>query len=125
MAPHLLGADPTRIARIEHRLDQVLHGNLLARGAINMTLYDILGKVHGMPAYTFMGGMLHDRLLLPFGLAPWSAIGRMWGVPTHNVDAVIRLVSTMLGKDYFVEDLTVDDLGIRGMTSENVKALVS
>lgn len=88
-----------------------------------MTLYDILGKVHGMPAYTFLGGMLHDRL--PFGLAPWSAIGRMWGVPTHNVDAVIRLVSTMLGKDYFVEDLTVDDLGIRGMTSENVKALVS
>lgn len=83
VAPHLLGADPTRISRIEHRLDQVLHGNLLARGAVNMALYDILGKVHGMPAFTFLGGKQHDRLPL---LGPIGS-----GSPPEDADAIEAL----------------------------------
>ncbi len=62
---------------------------------------------------------------LPFGLAPWSSIGRQWDVPTPNIDAVIRLVSTMLGKDYFVEGLTASKLGIQEMTPAEVKSFVS
>ncbi len=61
---------------------------------------------------------------LPFGLVPWSNMGRLWDVPTPNVDAVIRLVSTMLGKDYFVEGLTADKLGLQGMTPADVKAII-
>jgi L-alanine-DL-glutamate epimerase-like enolase superfamily enzyme len=55
MAPHLLDEDPSRIARIEQRLDDVLHGNLSARGAINMALFDIIGKLHHFPVHTFLG----------------------------------------------------------------------
>jgi opine dehydrogenase len=61
---------------------------------------------------------------LPFGLVPWSTLARMWDVPTPNVDAVIRLVSTMLGKDYFVEGLTAEKLGLQGMTPAEVKAIL-
>ena len=56
---------------------------------------------------------------------PWSTIARLWDVPTPNVDAVIRLVSTMLGKDYFVEGLTTDKLGLKGMTPADVKAILA
>ncbi len=83
--------------------------------------------IHGNPAFP-APSCIDTRYInedLPFGLAPWSAIARMWGVPTPNVDAVVQLVSTMLGKDYFADGLTVDDLGIRGMTSEDVKDLIS
>jgi opine dehydrogenase len=62
---------------------------------------------------------------LPFGLAPWSSIGRQWEVPTPNVDAVVRLVSTMLGRNYFIDGLTVEKLGLQGMTPQDVRQLVS
>jgi opine dehydrogenase len=62
---------------------------------------------------------------LPFGLVPWSTIARLWDVPTPNVDAVIRLVSTMLGKDYFAEGLTAAKLGLQGMTAAEVKAILA
>ena len=61
---------------------------------------------------------------LPFGLAPWSSIGRMWDLPTPKVDAVIQIASTMTEVDYFTAGLTVDDLGIKGMSPEDVKVLI-
>jgi opine dehydrogenase len=62
---------------------------------------------------------------LPFGLVPWSSLARQWEVPTPNMDAVIRLVSTMLGKNYCVEGLTAGKLGLQGMTPADVRAFVS
>ncbi len=48
----------------------------------------------------------------------------MWDVPTPKVDAVIQIASIMTDVDYFTEGLTVDDLGIKGMNPEDVRALV-
>ena len=64
IAPLLLGRDPSEVNRIEAVLDQSVRGNPTARGAVNMALYDILGKVLGVPVYTLLGGKLHDRLPL-------------------------------------------------------------
>jgi len=61
---------------------------------------------------------------LPFGLSPWASIGRMWRIPTPNLDSVIQMASIMLGRDYFIEGLTVKDLGIEGMSPEDVKAIL-
>ena len=55
----------------------------------------------------------------------WSSLAHLWDVPTPNVDAVISLVSSMLGKDYFVEGLTAGKLGLQDMTPADVKAYVS
>ena len=64
MAPLLLGRDPMQVNRLEALLDRSVRGNLTARGAVNMALYDILGKAHGVPVYTLLGGKVHDRLPL-------------------------------------------------------------
>ncbi|MGD9114147.1 MAG: hypothetical protein PVH58_09050 [Desulfobacterales bacterium] len=58
------------------------------------------------------------------GLAPWSSIGRKWGIPTPNIDAVIRIASTMVGVDYFTKGLTVEDLGIKDMNPKDVKVML-
>jgi L-alanine-DL-glutamate epimerase-like enolase superfamily enzyme len=84
IVPHLLGKDPTRIARIEAHLDQVVEGNLMARGAVNMALYDILGKVHQLPAHAFLGGLIHDRLPL---LGPIGS-----GTPGDDAAAIDKLI---------------------------------
>jgi opine dehydrogenase len=62
---------------------------------------------------------------LPFGLRPWSSIGRLWGIPTPTIDAVIQIASTMLGTDYFTRGITVDDLGIAGMSPADLKSAIS
>ena len=82
--------------------------------------------IHGNPAFP-APTCIDTRYLnedLPFGLAPWASIGRQWGVPTPHIDAVIRLVSTMLGKDYFVDGLTAEKLGLQEMTPDKLKSMI-
>lgn len=69
IAPQLLGQDPLDLARIEARLDESVSGHWTARGAVNMALYDILGKYHEQPVHRFLGGLRHNRipLLGPIG----------------------------------------------------------
>jgi opine dehydrogenase len=62
---------------------------------------------------------------LPFGLVPWSSMGRMFGRPTPTIDAVIQFASVMLGRNFFEEGLTVKTMGIEDMSPEDLKAMVS
>lgn len=62
---------------------------------------------------------------IPFGLATWSALGRLWDVKTPTIDAVLTIASAMLGQDCFAEALTVDDLGIRDLAPEAVRAIAA
>jgi muconate cycloisomerase len=68
IAPHLIGQDPKRIAMLESTLDNVVDGNLTARGAVNMALYDIIGKANDLPVHTLLGGRRHNKLPLLFGV---------------------------------------------------------
>lgn len=80
--------------------------------------------IHGDPAFPAPGAV-DTRYInedLPFGLAPWASIGRMWDIPTPAVDAVVRIASIMVGVDYFSEGLSVKDLGIEGLSPEEVRA---
>jgi muconate cycloisomerase len=80
IAPHLLGEDPRRIAVLEKELDRFVLGNLTARGAVNMALYDILGKVAGLPAYFLLGGIQNPSLPLLAGLGS--------GTPDEDREAI-------------------------------------
>jgi len=62
---------------------------------------------------------------LPFGLVPWSSIAQMWNIKTPTLDAVIQIASTMLEKDYFMEGITVKDLGIEKMSPDEVKQMLT
>jgi muconate cycloisomerase len=64
IAPHLLGQDPTHLRVLESSLDQRVYGNPMARGAINMALYDVLGKVKGVPVHVLLGGLRQPSLPL-------------------------------------------------------------
>ena len=68
LAPQLIGRNPTHIAAIESNLDVMVHGNLLARGAVNMALFDIVGKANGIPAHMLLGGLYQSKLPLLAGV---------------------------------------------------------
>ncbi len=69
IAPHLIGRNPTHITAIESDLDMRVHGHLLARGAVNMALFDIVGKANNLSAHLLLGGLYQDKvpLLGPIG----------------------------------------------------------
>ena len=104
--------------------ENLYEGYSLGKKSLSETLRQ--SPIHGNPAFP-APDCVDTRYInedLPFGLAPWSSIGRMWGIPTPNIDAVIRIASTMLGRDYFAEGLTVEELGIAGMTAAAVKSMI-
>jgi opine dehydrogenase len=96
----------------------------LAKKSLSETLRQ--SPIHGNPAFPAPATVdtRYRNEDLPFGLAPWTSIGRMWGIPTPNIDAVIRIASTMLGEDYFTKGLTVEELGIAGMTAEDLRSMI-
>jgi muconate cycloisomerase len=73
IAAQLIGRDPSQIAMLEATLDRAVLGNLTARGAVNMALYDIVGKANNVPVYTLFGGRRHRQLPLLFGVGSGSS----------------------------------------------------
>ena len=73
IAPLLIGEDPTRIEHLWQMMyrQHFWHGNGIVRGTaisgIDIALWDILGKVHGVPCHKLWGGPVRDyvRTLLP------------------------------------------------------------
>ncbi|MBW2056433.1 MAG: NAD/NADP octopine/nopaline dehydrogenase family protein [Deltaproteobacteria bacterium] len=97
-------------------------------GVEGETLSQLLRKspIHANPTMSAPSSM-NDRYVtedIPFGLVPWSSMGHMWSSPTQTIDAVIQIASVIEGVDYFKEGITVKELGIEGMSPEQVRDMV-
>src|SRR5579885_141413 len=70
IAPLLLGEDPTRIEYLLQIMYRQLcwHGNGIVRvsaiSGIDLALWDILGKIHGVPCHKLWGGPVRDQVRL-------------------------------------------------------------
>ena len=53
-------------------------------------------------------------------LVPISELGHIAGVPVPNMDAVIQLTSTVSGRDFRKEGRNAANLGIEGMSRDQV-----
>ena len=55
---------------------------------------------------------------IAYGLVLWSSLGKVIGVPTPNIDAIIVIASTILERDFYTEGLTVESLGLEKLGLE-------
>ncbi|MEM3666020.1 MAG: dipeptide epimerase [Candidatus Bathyarchaeia archaeon] len=60
LAPVLIGKNPFEIGALIEEMDKVILGNPSAKAAIDMALYDVIGKALNKPLYKLIGGYIHD-----------------------------------------------------------------
>jgi opine dehydrogenase len=58
---------------------------------------------------------------VPVGLVPMRALGEAAGVPTPQIDAVIKLAQTLSGSDFAVDARTLDRMGLAGMDAAQIR----
>jgi hypothetical protein len=86
-------------------------------------------SIHGNIALTPISGP-HDissRYFTedaPYGLVPWSNIGQAVGVPTPVIDSIVNIYSVLHERDWWREGRSADDLGLAGMSLEQIKEYV-
>ena len=59
-----------------------------------------------------------------YGLVPMAEIGRLMGVKTPVIDALITLASVATGTDYRSEGLTLDKMGLSGVKPEDLSRIL-
>jgi opine dehydrogenase len=59
-----------------------------------------------------------------YGLVPISALGRLAGVETPTIDALIRLAGLAVGIDYMRDGLTLERLGLAGKSPSELLRFV-
>jgi L-Ala-D/L-Glu epimerase len=60
LAPLLIHEDPFDIEKIWWKMDTAVPGNGMAKAALDLPLYDIMGKALGVPVYDLLGGKTVD-----------------------------------------------------------------
>jgi opine dehydrogenase len=59
-----------------------------------------------------------------YGLVPMAALGRLAGVATPTIDALVQLAGLAVGIDYAREGLTLERLGLAGKSPSELLTLV-
>jgi len=61
---------------------------------------------------------------VPAGLVPISSIGKMFGIPTPTINAIIELACVVQNVDYWEIGRTVETLGLSGKTAKEINKMV-
>jgi muconate/chloromuconate cycloisomerase len=74
LVPAVLGKDPMQIEARQLDLERALPWNPRAKSAINIALYDLVGKALNTPVYNLLGGLVRDRIPLSWsiGIMPFD-----------------------------------------------------
>ncbi|MBI2090102.1 MAG: mandelate racemase [Deltaproteobacteria bacterium] len=68
LAPALVGQDPRQIGAVHTRMDKAIKGYPYSKAAIDMAVYDIVGKALKLPVYQLLGGCYRDRVTIAHSL---------------------------------------------------------
>lgn len=63
MSPGLVGSPVTGPLAIRHSMDRLLNGHNYAKAAIDIAIYDLIGKTHGIRVCDLLGGAVAERLI--------------------------------------------------------------
>jgi L-alanine-DL-glutamate epimerase-like enolase superfamily enzyme len=106
LGPHLLGACPLELQKLNRRMDAALKGHPYVKSALDMACWDILGKATGQSVCTLLGGRYGDD----FGL--YRAISQ------ESAEAMARRVA-----GYRAEGYRRFQLKVGGAASDDIERI--
>ncbi|MCP4405607.1 MAG: mandelate racemase [bacterium] len=68
LGPAIIASDPVKIAKIHQMMDSILKGNYLAKAAIDMACYDLIGKAANLRVCDLLGGALQEKIPIMWSL---------------------------------------------------------
>jgi len=95
-------------------------------GVKAFTLYEQVNKVDAY-ANIMSPANLNTRFLaedIPMGLVPMAAIADASGIETPLMDMTIEIASRLLGKDFRTDGRSLENLGLQGITKNDLRAFV-
>jgi len=69
LGQYLIGKDFTRLEDLRHLMGTIVRGNHFALAAVEMALFDLLGRSRGLPVYDLLGGRVRNSVPLSWSLA--------------------------------------------------------
>ncbi len=138
---YLEGITPS-VARVLEKIDAERCEVMEALGEEPMTAkewlnyaYDVQGEdlhdaIHNNPGYQGIMAppSIANRYILedvPMSLVPISSFGKMLGIETPTIDAIIHIASVMMKRDFWREGRTVKSLGLEGKSVEEIRSFVN
>ncbi|MFD1707243.1 muconate/chloromuconate family cycloisomerase [Siminovitchia sediminis] len=73
--PLLLEEDPAHMERLLQKLNRHIRGNAFAKAAVEMSLFDALGKTYDVPVHQLLGGLHRDKIPVRWALASGTPEG--------------------------------------------------
>jgi len=64
LGPHLIGADPRELSKLNHRMDAALKGHPYVKSGIDIACWDLLGQATNLPICVLMGGRYGESIRL-------------------------------------------------------------
>lgn len=113
-----LDRERVRIARAYHvRATTAKDWVKMAYGSEGDTLYEVIQNNPGYRGIKAPSGLDHRYLFedVPASLVPLAAFGRLAGVRTPTIDAIVDLAESLTGIDYRTNGRTLERMGFRGM----------
>lgn len=122
LGPHLLGADPRQLGKLNRLMDAALKGHPYVKSGIDIACWDILGQSAGMPVCDLLGGRYGDDVHLyraisqeaPEAMAARVAAYRaegyrrfqlkVGGDPDVDIDRIRAVAATLQTGDRLVAD---------------------
>jgi len=69
LIPSVLGEDPFAIEKVSSSMDKVLAEGSFGKAAIEMALFDIMGKCLNQPIYNLLGGLYHKGVKMSYSVS--------------------------------------------------------
>lgn len=73
LAPLIIGMDPNEIEKIHYFMDRTVKGHVIAKSAIDMAVYDLIGKSHGITIAQILGGAYRESFITAGAIGVKSA----------------------------------------------------
>ena len=122
LAPAVIGKDPFNLEEIWRAMDRATPYAAQAKGAIDMALYDIMGKKTGMPAYNFLGGAVRKEIPLQ-AIVTLDTLDNMKQASLNWVDKGFKTIRIKLGQGDLKKDVKLVH-EIRKAVGDDVKIRV-